>query len=302
MDDTMDGSAAWLGLDMIKRPPEATRCPPVNVAQVRHLSPFRYPGGKTWCVPTVRRWLNNIEKPSVFVEPFAGGAIVGLTVAVENLADRVVLGELDADVASVWQIAFDAADKDFEWLCRTILEFEISLQSVTAILDGPQRTLRDRAFRTIVKNRVQRGGILAPGASLVKSGENGKGLASRWYPQTLVTRLRTIRAAKSRISFFNDDAFKIISRYKKKSSAAFFVDPPYTAGGKKAGSRLYAHSEIDHVALFELLGKTAGALLATYDDAPEVRALVAKQGFQLGSIMMKSTHHALVQELLITKT
>ncbi|MDP8791430.1 DNA adenine methylase, partial [Serratia marcescens] len=48
---------------------------PTNVAQVRQLSPFRYPGGKTWLVPEVRKWLMASKvTPSVFVEPFAGGA------------------------------------------------------------------------------------------------------------------------------------------------------------------------------------------------------------------------------------
>lgn len=77
----------------------------VNVASVPHRSPFRYPGGKTWFVPTLRRWLNSMEnRPRHFVEPFAGGSIAGLTVAFENLAEKVVLVELDEDVASVWQI------------------------------------------------------------------------------------------------------------------------------------------------------------------------------------------------------
>jgi len=30
---------------------------PVNVASVPQRSPFRYPGGKTWFVPTFRRWM-----------------------------------------------------------------------------------------------------------------------------------------------------------------------------------------------------------------------------------------------------
>jgi DNA adenine methylase len=77
---------------------------PTNVAQVRQLSPFRYPGGKTWLVPEVRKWLMASKiRPSVFVEPFAGGAIVGLSVAAEGLAEHVFLGELDDDVAAVWQ-------------------------------------------------------------------------------------------------------------------------------------------------------------------------------------------------------
>lgn len=50
---------------------------PVNVASVAQRSPFRYPGGKTWLVPRLRRWLRHLEwKPSLFVEPFAGGGII----------------------------------------------------------------------------------------------------------------------------------------------------------------------------------------------------------------------------------
>src|SRR5882724_6439806 len=76
----------------------------VNVASVPHRSPFRYPGGKTWLVPRIRRWLRSLpEKPAELVEPFAGGAIVGLTVAFEGLADHVTLVERDPDVAAVWQ-------------------------------------------------------------------------------------------------------------------------------------------------------------------------------------------------------
>src|SRR5437868_4911555 len=79
----------------------------VNVASVPHHSPFRYPGGKTWLIPRIRQWLaSRTAKPTVLVEPFAGGAIVGLTAAFECLAERVVLVELDEDVAAAWQTLF----------------------------------------------------------------------------------------------------------------------------------------------------------------------------------------------------
>lgn len=82
----------------------------VNISQVPHRSPFRYPGGKTWLVPRVRTWLASLPgKPAIFVEPFAGGAIVGLTVGFEGLADHVVLVELDPQVAAVWQTISMAA-------------------------------------------------------------------------------------------------------------------------------------------------------------------------------------------------
>jgi len=52
----------------------------VNVSSIPQRSPFRYPGGKTWFVPIVRQWLRSLDKkPKLLIEPFAGGAIVGLT-------------------------------------------------------------------------------------------------------------------------------------------------------------------------------------------------------------------------------
>ncbi len=78
---------------------------PINVASVPQRSPFRYPGGKTWLVPLLRSWLRFLEPPPwVFVELFAGGAIVGLTVAAERLADKVILSEIDDGVAAVWKV------------------------------------------------------------------------------------------------------------------------------------------------------------------------------------------------------
>ncbi|HDR51023.1 MAG TPA: hypothetical protein ENN90_05285 [Mariniphaga anaerophila] len=49
----------------------------VNVASVPHRSPFRYPGGKTWLIPVVRKWMKQGPVPKELCEPFAGGGIVG---------------------------------------------------------------------------------------------------------------------------------------------------------------------------------------------------------------------------------
>lgn len=275
---------------------------PINVSQVPQLSPFRYPGGKTWCVPAVRHWLRGLPRPMVFMEPFAGGAIVALTVAAENLADMVVMVELDPDVAAVWTVVISGRDAEFEWLCRRIQQFQVESDSVKEVIGATPKGARERAFRTILKNRMNRGGILAPGASLMKGGENGKGLLSRWYPQTLVNRLNAIRLVRGKIVFFHDDAFKLMALYGGNRQACFFIDPPYTAGGKRAGSRLYVHNQIDHSRLFDLLEECNGSFLATYDDAPEVRAMAAARKFAVSTMAMKSTHHAVAQELLITRS
>jgi DNA adenine methylase len=275
---------------------------PTNVASVKQLSPFRYPGGKTWLVPEVRRWLLSTKRaPSTFVEPFAGGAMAGLTVAAERLAEHVFLGELDTDVAAVWKTIFESKQSDVEWLKRKILTFEVSLENVRAILERTPKTIKEKAFRTIVRNRMQRGGIMAAGAGLVKAGEAGRGLNSRWYPETLGTRIDALYSIKDRITFQQVDAFEAVRRYADDEDAFFFIDPPYTAGGKNAGKRLYTHNEIDHEGLFALMASVKGSVMLTYDDAPEVHAMAEKHGFRVQPIPMKNTHHALIRELLILK-
>ena len=276
---------------------------PTNVAQVRQLSPFRYPGGKTWLVPEVRKWLKARHgEGSIFIEPFAGGAMAGLTTAAEGLCKQVVLGEIDEDVAAVWHVIFHAPRSDVDWLCRQIRAFEVNLAKVKEVLDTHPSSVRTRAFRTIVKNRVQRGGIMAPGAGLVKEGEAGKGLRSRWYPDTLARRIEALFQLRGKITFEEKDAFEMIRVFAKNPNARFFVDPPYTAGGKRAGSRLYSHNDVDHEALFGLLASVQGAVMLTYDDAPEVRAMAARHGFHVEAIPMKNTHHEVIRELLIFKS
>src|SRR3989304_5612529 len=82
----------------------------VNVASVPQRSPFRYPGGKTWLVPRIRQWLGSLPaKPAKLIEPFAGGAIVGLTAAFEQLTDLVILVERDEQVAAVWHPIINTA-------------------------------------------------------------------------------------------------------------------------------------------------------------------------------------------------
>jgi DNA adenine methylase len=133
----------------------------------------------------------------------------------------------------------------------------------------------------------------------LKHGENGKGVASRWYPETLAKRILNIEAIRDRISFIEGDGIEVIHKATSRSGAAFFIDPPYTASGKKAGRRLYKHCDLDHERLFEVVSKVSGDFLMTYDDAEGARALAKTQGFDTELVSMKNTHHAEMRELLI---
>jgi DNA adenine methylase len=139
--------------------------------------------------------------------------------------------------------------------------------------------------------------LLKKGAGLIRLGEDGNGLKSRWYPKTLAARIAEISGLKKRTTFLHGDGFVLIKKFLRRKSAVFFVDPPYT----KAASRLYRHWKIDHESLFKLLSRAKGEVLMTYDDTPEVRRLATKYGFQTKRILMKTTHHKKKRELMIAR-
>lgn len=186
-------------------------------------------------------------------------------------------------------------------LFHKILQFDMTSGNVDVVLSTYASSLPAKAFATIVKNRVHRGGILAPGASRMKAGENGKGLKSRWYPETLVKRMRMIRSFRHRLKAITGDAFDLFPMMREEADTAWFVAPPYTASGKSAGGRLYTFSDISHERLFQEMSRCAGPVMMTYDDAPEVNALAAKHGFQVKRVPMKTTHHAVKHEILLLK-
>jgi DNA adenine methylase len=270
---------------------------PVNVASVPQRSPFRYPGGKTWLVPLFRRWMMSLpSQPEVLIEPFAGGGIISLTTAFEQMANRVVMVELDKQIASVWKTILSG---DAEWLAKRILSFDLTVESARMEFAKTPQTQRELAFQTVLKNRTAHGGILAEGAGVLKNGENGKGILSRWYPQTIAKRITNIGYVAHRIEFKHGDAFEELARFQNDRNAVFFIDPPYTAGGKSAGSRLYTHCEVDHERLFSFCERLRGDFLLTYDNADEVCALAKRHGFATKPVAMNNTHHAEMNELLI---
>lgn len=266
----------------------------VNVASVPQRSPFRYPGGKTWIIPAFRRWMRQFEPGRItFIEPFAGGGIVSLTTAFEKLAHRIIMVELDEEIAAVWKTMLN---DDNDWLTQQIVDFEMNLGNVQEHLAKAKNSVRETAFATILKNRVFHGGIITKGSGLIKHGENGKGLASRWYPRTLASRISAIKSVSEKIQFIQGDAFDVIRQYSDDAAAVFFVDPPYTIAGK----RLYTYFDIDHEALFQAMSTVKGNVLMTYDDTPEVRTWAEKFQLHYKTIPMKTTHHLEKYELLIS--
>ena len=88
--------------------------------------------------------------------------------------------ELDPDVAAVWETIFNG---DAECLAQRILEFDLTAENARQTIAMTPGTKCERAFQTILRNRICHGGILAPGTGFLKRGENGKGIALAGTPK-----------------------------------------------------------------------------------------------------------------------
>lgn len=265
----------------------------VNISSVPQRSPFRYPGGKTWLVPQARKWFKSCLGDKLLIEPFCGGGIIGLTAAFEFYFPHVLFSEIDKDIAAVWKTMLN---DDCDWLVKQIYSFEPTRDNLISIIDKPEKDCKELALATILRNRTCHGGILAKGSGLMKNGENGKGVFSRWYSSTIAKRIEAIHRLSPKMSFVEGNAFDIIQQHVNDSETAFFIDPPYTIAGK----RLYTHFDIDHHALFDLVSSIKGHYMLTYDNVEDVRKMADEHGLQYCTIPMQTTHLIVKKELIIS--
>ncbi len=262
-----------------------------NVSSVPQRSPFRYAGGKTWLIPTIRLWLN-VGSGVHLIEPFCGGGIVSLSAVAENRVRLSTMVEKDNDVAAAWITIFN----DPEWLINQIRTFKLTKENVEAVVNSAPSSTKEHGFQTIIRNRTNHGGILAKGAGCIKLGENGKGLGSRWYPETLAKRIQVISENKSKIEFINGDAFDYLTEDNDKPDTYFFIDPPYTVAGK----RLYTLCDVDHEEIFKRVSSFKCHYLITYDKSDFILSLVEKYNMKCRSISMQTTHLVRKEEILIS--
>ena len=262
------------------------------------LSPFRYPGGKTWLAPKIRAWLSAASRPdSVFVEPFMGGGIASLVAVDGGFVRCAHVREMDKMVAAVWEVI----RTNPEPLVRKIQSFKMTAENAKAELAKRPRSPVGLAFQAVVMNRVRSGGIMTDGAGMINRGENDRGVLSRWYPDTLAKRIRQIHALRQKIQFKQGDGMELIDEHADNPRALFFVDPPYTLGQRKVGERLYRHSGIDHAKLFARMAEARGRFLMTYHESKTARRLAHRHGFKTTTAAMRTTRHIARRELLIVR-
>ena len=115
--------------------------------------------GRLWLVPHIREWLAQ-TKPTVLVEPFAGGGIVSLTAVMEGLVDRCIMIEIDHDVAAFWHVVL----RDGTTLAERVRQFKLTRERVNKLAGEGMHSLDEHGFRQPGRAGEGDPPRLAPGA------------------------------------------------------------------------------------------------------------------------------------------
>lgn len=243
------------------------------------LSPLRYPGSKRRLAPYIAKALElNEVFPSLFIEPFVGGASVSLQLMQRNLVDKVLLMDVDPWIASFWRVVFF----DTDWLTDQILTVEVTLDKWHELKGVTPKDDRERAINCLFFNRTNFSGILREDVGPVggKEQRSEYKIDCRFPKKTLIDRIKQISLLKDKVLDIWDCSWdEGLRRVKSEQHAGriirnrvfYYLDPPFF---KKAKSlyRFYFQSE-DHQALRDSILCLEDKWILSYDSADEVDVL-----------------------------
>lgn len=239
-----------------------------------NLTPLRYPGGKRWFIKYMEQLIKSGLRPKRLIEPFGGGATVGLSMLNRDLIDNLVLVEKDPRVAAFWKAALndpDLADRVYTFKCT----YPNVIKTLGTESDGFGIRKEDPGLWLLVQNRCCFGGYLH--GTPLREGNGGKGVRSNWNRDFLYDVLKQIRALRGQIEFIKGDGLEILRDCNDKDDIGF-IDPPYSFTDDGAGVSIYKHHALDHEDLFDILSNRKGPWVATYDNRKEIKDLAEEYG------------------------
>ncbi|MDR1083461.1 MAG: DNA adenine methylase [Deltaproteobacteria bacterium] len=242
---------------------------------MRFYSPLRYPGGKSKLVPLVKLLIKNSGREgATYIEPFAGGAGVALSLLLDGTVERIVINDYDKAVYSVWR----AIKREPSELIRLIDKTPVTIdewQRQRAIYIGYSRGYSvELAFAALFLNRVNRSGIITGGPIGGFAQEGDWKLDVRFNKTAIIERVNDVSKRRNAIKVYNQDIIRLVDSYVPQfaDEAFIYFDPPYFNKANKLYKNALSHG--DHVRIADrILNNVACPWMLTYDDVPEIRAL-----------------------------
>lgn len=242
-----------------------------------NYSPLRYPGGKNKIFPFVKLIIDKSGLTNItYVEPFAGGAGVALSLLFSGAVNHIVINDYDKCIYSVWRAILNDTNEFIKLIKDTDVTIEEWHRQKGIYLTQNNKYSLELAFATFFLNRTNRSGILKAGP-IGGFNQNGNYLIdARFNKENLIRRICDIAEKKNQISLFNKDIRSFFKSYLPKYENVFlYLDPPYY----KKGQELYKNffTDKDHQEIAECVKQLTCNWIITYDNTAEITKLYEEQ-------------------------
>jgi DNA adenine methylase len=213
-----------------------------------------------------------------YVEPYAGGCGLALSLLYGGHVGDVHLNDLDPSIWSFWASVLYETDGLVALVKNTpvtIREWQRQREiHAAADVTNPLRL----GFATFFLNRTNRSGVIKGAGVIGGLSQDGPyKLGCRFNRDDLVRRIRRVSKYRNRIHLSNHDAIP----FMKKMAASlpersfFCIDPPYFNKGSKLYTNFYGPEE--HRAVAETVLGLKQPWIVTYDHAPEIKLLYSER-------------------------
>jgi len=239
----------------------------------RFVSPLRYPGGKLKVVDYIKRLFEvNDLCDGTYIEPYAGGASVALSLLFSEYAQKIQINDIDKSIYAFWFSVLN----ETEALCRLIYDIPVNMETWNKQrqiqMHKEELDLLEIGFSTFFLNRTNRSGILKAGVIGGKEQTGKYKIDARYNKLSLIHRIESVAEYADRITLSNVDALDIIKNpISKEEKTICYLDPPYFVKGPDLYHNSYTNE--DHRLIAETISHYPNKWIISYDADPFVKDL-----------------------------
>ena len=223
-------------------------------------SPLRYPGGKGKIAKFMKQFVKaNFDKLPVYVEPYAGGSELALTLLIEGYVKEVWINDKDNGIYYFWDSILNHTEQFIQKIEKTPINISTWRKQKSIYKNQDKYTNLEIGFAAFYLNRCNFSGVIK-GGPIGGINQTGKWkIDARFNKEDLIRRIRKIAEFKEYIKLYNKDTIKLLEENKKTfKKCLLYLDPPYF----KKGNQLYTN----HYCVSKLKGKW----IVSYDNVPEI--------------------------------
>lgn len=238
-------------------------------------SPLRYPGGKTKLFPYMKLIIEkNKLQNSTYVEPFAGGCGLAISLLQKDLVNDILINDYDYAIYAFWYSILNHTEE----FCQRIRQISICIdewdRQKNIYLNQEENTILDVGFSTFFLNRTNRSGIISGGIIGGREQRSKYTIDCRFNKENLIKRINKIAEQKERIHIANEDVFDLIENTlinMPTENTFVYFDPPYVKKGQQLYKNFFEFN--DHVNLRDRITRMNHKWLTTYDHIDEIAIL-----------------------------